>query len=692
MARSLFGFSRKPPRELKPTDLDPGFGQMLELSKMLAMEARPPPAPKIAKAFKDFFRARQESPTSTALEEIQARHALTTFRHLQETHNADQGLGLSTEDLQVALKALAYIPRGNKYEPHKMLAQLLFEEIHKRREAQPAEKSKATFSKVALLPFIQILSQFGESLAARDLVEKYWHGTLEQEGPFPWMHVLRGFAREHKEEELLRTLEIMQSYGLPFDARTHQTVTVYYADRDDVASTKKWYNHIIARDGSPTPHTNASVLKLCIRQKEFEWGEPIFKSLLAKDPDKHAWNLIFLWAAAKGKGVDEIERMMEIMVRRSKDRGIDIGPDINNINSLVELVNSRNDSYTAERYIALAHKWNIDLDSQTYLLQLDYRIKIGDIDGARAAYSKVRAHEVSGNRDIPLINKLIVSMCNSEHQDYDAIMALVEDLSERKARFEPDTVSALCLLHLQREELHDVIDLLQTHAFHYGLDQRASVRDVFVEFCYDRSNNTSRTWDAYSILREIFAETSIQIRTNLMNEFFARRRSDMACHVFGHMRQQAIKESRPNVDTYIACFEGIAKAVDLESLEMVHNMLKLDSEVEPTTRLYNALMLAYTACEMPYRSLEFWEDIVYSREGPSYNSIRIAFQACEAAPFGERQARDIWGRLKRFEIEVTKEIYAAYIGALAGRATFDEVVQLVDAMEAAIGCPPDALT
>ena len=659
---------------------------------MLAMKARPPAAPMVAQAFKDFFRARHTSHPPIALEEIQARHALLTFKHLQEVYSADEEIGLSIGDMHMALRALIYMPRGHRYEPHKVLAQLLFEEIRKRREVNLVEESTESFVKMTLLPFIQILSQFGEAGTARGLVEEYWYSDLEQqERRLPWVHVLQGFASEQNEEELLRTLEIMQAYNLPFDARTHQTITVYYAQKNNMALTKKWYTHSIIDDGVPTFHTNASVLKLCIRQKEFEWGGSIFKSILHKDPDKKTWNVVFLWAAAKGKGVDEIERMMEVMVRRSKERGTIIGPAIEDINSLIELANTHNDPYTAERYVALAQKWSIPLDATTYLLQLDYRIKTGDIDGARAAYTQLQAQEVAENRDASLINRLIVAMCNSKNQDLEAIMGLVEDLSERKVRFEPDTVSALCLLHLQREELHDVIDLLQTHAFHYGIDQRASVRDVFVDFCLDRANSTSRAWETYSILQEIFAETGNETRIKLMNEFFARRRSDMACHVFGHMRQQPIKEARPDIDAYIACLKGIAKASDSDSLGTVHNMLKLDSEIEPNTRLYNALMLAYMACDMPSRSLEFWDDIDYSREGPTYNSIRIALRACEAEPFGERRARDIWGRLKRFEIEVTREIYAAYVGALAVRASLSEMVQLIDEMEAEIGCQPDAL-
>ena len=688
--RSLFGFSRKPPREAKTTNLDPGYGLMMDLSNLLRMNARPPPAPKLVVAFRDFFTARRKSPRP--LEDIQASLAMVTFKHLQETNSDEAGFGLSIEDLQTALKALVYRRTGPESGAREQLARLLFAELMSRRNSHGSKGNLAEFCTKTVTPFIQIMSQCGRSLDARETLEQYWQTDLEQAGHLPWKFVLKGFAKEQNDEELLRTVEIMQKHGVPFDSKVHQSITITFARSNDLVRTRTWYMHPIVDGSHPTSRTNVSVLRLCIFHKDFEWGQFIFETVLERQPDKESWDVILQWAAAKGKGVDEIERMMEVMVRRNEEQGSKARPDIETINGLIELANAGNDSYTAERYVALAQKWNIHLDARTFLLQLDYRLKIGDIDGARFAYTQLQAYEIPDNKDVPLVNKLILALCHAKRQDYEAIMAYVEDLSERKARFEPETVSALCTIHLHRNELHDLIDLLQTHAFHYGMDQRAFIRDVFVDFCLDRSTSTSRAWDAYSILRQIFGETGSPIRLKLMNEFFSRGRSDMAMHVFGHMRQQAIHEKRPDTNAYAQCLEGIAKSRDLGSLETVHNMLKLDSEVEPDTKLYNALMLGYTACGEPRRSLEFWDDIVYSREGPTYNSIRIALKACEVAPFGERQARDIWGKLQRFEIEVTKEIYEAYIGALAGRALFKEALQLIDDMEVRTGYKPDDLT
>lgn len=665
---------------------------MLELNSRLSVGVRAPPPQQLAQAFVDLFRSKQKA--GLALQDIQAQYALETFQHLQKTYAEDPDFGLTSEDLRLALKMLTIVGTERYlFKAHKELAKAIFEELKKRRETQREDRERPVRFDQDLLPLIKVMSLFGDALYARDLVEKYWLVCLKKAGFSPWCRVMKGLIREKRGEELQKTVEIMQKYDIPFDHQIHETITVFYAAQQaDMEMTKKWYQYPIANNMTPTNLTDVTVLKLCISQCELDWGDSVLKSLTERKPEqKESMDVIIQWAAAKGKSVDEIERMMEVMVRRREESGLTSLLDIETINGLVKLANSRNDPYTAERYVALSHKWGFQPNARTYLLQIAYRIKVGDLGGARTAYARLQGEASVGSEDLPLLNKLIVAFCAEKRQNYDAIMGLVEDLGERKARFEPETVAALSLIHLQRGEMEDLVDLLNNHAFHYGLDQRALILEVLVSYILNHTTPISRAWETYNILQQKFSETDIPTRITLMQHFFACKRSDMATHVFGHMRQQQIKSLRPTVSTYVACLSGIAKAGDVESLETVHNMMKLDSQIEPNTQLYNALMLAYTACGKPGTAQGFWEDIVHSREGPSYASIQIALRACERMPFGERVARDIWGRLKRFEIEVTREIYAAYVGSLAGHNLFADCVKLVNDAEKEAGYKPDAL-
>ncbi|KAL8852621.1 MAG: hypothetical protein Q9221_002501 [Calogaya cf. arnoldii] len=690
-ARSLFGFSRQPTRKQKPPEFDPGLKEMLHLDQALAKHERPPPRSTLIHAFTSFVLDKQEN-ERVAVEDSQIGLLLTTFRYLQDTQKEEGQLGLSVGEMVNAMGLLTGtgVRRAIETANTVSLARSLFEEVNRQ------EEMTAEYHHQALNTLIEVLASKKKPMEARDLLEKHWAEDPSSIERRQWVNVVLGFAKVDEQEQMIRTIETMEGHGVTFDSQAHQYIVEFYASNRNVEMTKKWYDYGVGSGLKPTQRTLRRVLSVCIYNNELEWGEPLLRSLVdgessnTKD-SKAYWNLILQWAAAKGKSVEELDRLLNVMVEKTREQGTDVKPDMGLINSLITFATFKNDPYTAERYLALARRWGLEPDSRTLLLQLDYRISSGDLDGAKAAYDELKARELETDADLKFINRLIVALCNQKPMKYNSIMELVDDLNDRKARLNPETVSALALIHLQRGELHDLIDLLNTHVYRFEANKRVTICNNLIQFCFDRSVLTSKVWDAYNIIRQTFREMDLDIRTKMMFGFFERGRSDMATHVFGHIRHLDSPDIRPTAETYALVFEGIGKAADGESLALVHNMLKLDATVEPDTKLYNALMLAYLGCGDPRQALVYWDDIVHSREGPTYSSIGIALRACGAASFGERQARDIWSRLKRFDIRVTKEIYAAYIGALAGQALFDECIDLINNAKKEAGLTPDVL-
>ena len=704
--RTLFGFTHKPKRRPKPANFKPGFETMLKLNEMLRLGERTPPSDELVEAFVALFKSQQKTDGGyTQLEDAQIGTAILTFEHLQKTNTNSEGFGIPTDGLRMALRILE---RGSS-KAHKKMATLIYKELETRRQFLIDQEHEADPVHVDLVPYIAVLCRSDGSLLARDLVEKHWMSDLrdakvlkvngtrdksfEMIGASVWMRVLQGLIREKLNDEVEKTIQIMQKHDVPFDSKLHATVVNFYARYEgNMEMTKKWYEHPIAGDGIPTNAADASVLKLCITKNELEWGEPILTKLVERNPqDKASWNVILQWAAAKGRGVDEIEHMMEVMEKRNPDKP-KLQPGMDTINALIELANIREDPYTAERYYALGEKWGFQPNARTYLLQLDYRIKVKDLSGAMAAYRRLQGETISENEDIPYINKLIVAFCSQADLRYDTIMSLVEDLTERQASFYPDTVSALSLLHVHRNDMMDLVDLLNTHTFHYSLSQRASVHNALLACALGPETSEVHAWELYNNLCSILPELmDLATRGEVMVSFFVRGRPDMATIVFSHMREQKDKTLRPTIHTYCTALIGLSQIGDLASVETIHNMMKVDSEIEPNTKLYNALILAYTSMDRPDRALSFWQDIAHSREGPSYNSIQLAFRACERASSGEQTAREIWAKLKREDVEIPREVFAAYIGAIAGSEKFDECVDLLAEAEAVCGVPVDAL-
>ncbi|KAI9826211.1 MAG: hypothetical protein M1826_006726 [Phylliscum demangeonii] len=768
--RHFFGAGAAGPKAnpwTRTADLDPGLDTMLDLSTRARAHDRPPAAAQLADAFRSFFRAKRR--TRTPLLATQVDHAARTLQHLLDTNQAQPGAGLTRDDLELARDALVDNMRETNSASHARLARLLHAEISARNQETTAEAAGSMAMPCwakDLVALVAVLCQTGDAREARALVLEQWRARPHLIGRKTWSYVLLGLAREDRHDELERTLAMMEACGTPFDAKLHQDLTTHYAQRDDVPATQKWYARPIARGQQASYHTRAQILRFCIRTGQMAWGEPVFRAVVAARPRKKMCDLILLWAAASGRGVDEIERMMRVMVQRQQqqqaaqaaaeaeaeaeadddDGGGGGGggsgggghgddpqaPDIETINGLVEWAHGRRDPYTAERYVALGQKWGMEANARTWVLQMRYRLDVGDLDGVRAAYGRLqREQAVAGTSspgsgdDLAVVNQYIRALVAGRASERSAIEGVVADVEGRGARLEPTTVLALCMWHLvQHDDLGAVLHVLQDHTGHYSPDQRATIATGFVAFiCDDAGSSTAQAWDAYTLLTHALHELAVDTRLALMAAFFRRQRSDMAAHVFGQLvrrqRQQQQRQrrgggahehshehshehahERPLADAYVACFEGIGRAADVQALEMVHNLLKLDAGLEPDTRLLNSLMLAYLGCDMPDRALDFWAQIARSRPGPSRNSIAIALRACECsrAPHAEHDARRIWARLHAFRVPLTTALYAAYVAALAAHGRLRECCGLVDAAPAclaggaaAAGSVPDLL-
>ncbi|KAJ9624122.1 hypothetical protein H2203_005571 [Taxawa tesnikishii (nom. ined.)] len=659
---------------------------------MKRLNARLPPTEDISSALKAFFKHLDE----------QMQYILPAFKYLQE-QGAVEGLSqtLMLEMLQVSTR-IPEPPSAN----HLQFATEVYNEIQQRTSSSIKQK------RAALVPYVQCLSHNGQTSTARDLIRDLQQSpsTLgaesveeDSEGSSQnasaslyrkcWTVVMNGYRHENNEQELLHAFEEARKLSTVTTRPLHIKMAQFYASRDDVEKCREWFDRAVR-----LPEVSDAVvaakqmedlcedaLRLCLRKSQLDWGQSVIRQIMTASPSKPLWDLVFVWASGTGKGVDEIDRMIGVMEKANQeiaDRRDWRVPDIDTINKLVEFAISRNDPYMAERFIEVGRKRNIQPNAKTLVLQMDYRLSVKDVDGALIAYKHLQAHDLSAEEDVPATNRLLRAMCTSGRHDFDSIMNVAADLSDRRVRFEPATVSALSVLHLRRAELHDVIDLLNTHAFHYSIAERAQVRDTFVSYCLDPATTTAQAWDAYAIFRQVFDETPRDLRTKVMNEFFRRERPDMAAHVFNHMRTHTRGDTIPTVDTYITCFRGIARLRDEESLEVVHNQLKLDFRIEPETRLLNALMLAYAKCGSARRALGFWDDIVASSEGPTINSLHLAFRACEDSPWGDVTAKEIWQRLVRTGMDFDRDLWASYAGALIGNGDVDATVRVLEEAEA----------
>lgn len=701
----------KAQRKLKPLEIPAGLDKMSEVAYARVSAIRPPKPKDVAEAFKAFFAQRKG-----AFENFHADRSYEAFKYLLENPQDDGEPWITWQELDTGVFEKLMFAKEPEVigKAHLHFGRTVLDEMARMLEVQGKEGKVDTLEtgepiddKYVQAKRIRLLSRFGAATEARSIAaEKFHYDTkapLKQQvgAMIVWNNVLHGIAKERNLDTMRETTDMLQALSIPLTVPMQKKLVSFYAEVKDLERVKYWYSQaVIDKTGTavtqPAGITSAILLKACALNGDLSFGQQAVASILQDEmPSKDSWDAIFLWSAAIGKGPDEVDRMMNVLVRRNdeqrqKNPKIQIKrPDIDTINALVELAMSKEDPYMAERYIALGEKRGILPNEKTYAMQMQYRISVGDLDGARAAYFNLQGDFSGAEQSVAVINQLIQVLCVSKQHHFDELMAMVDDLHERKAAFAPETIAALTLLHLRRGEIHDAMDLLQVHAYQYSPTQRTVIQKVLSEFILDGETSTSDAWDGYQILRNVFVETPRAERIPIMKEFFARKRSDMGCHVFFHMRNHLSDLHRADRDVYVAAFTGYARCADAESLELTHNQLKLDLNVDTDTKLRNALMLAYAATGENNKALQFWREICESKEGPTYNSISIALRSCEGMHWGGEHAKSIWKRLKEQEVDIDKTIWTAYMSAIARNHLHDEALALIETVEEEYGFTPD---
>ncbi len=705
--RTFFGIFQKPPRMLKEPEMEPGYEMLLTFRARVAERSRLPPRDELVQAWRDFVQNKRKNYLSS-FNSTQGFLVLHLLQHLAATADESDSNpyadDINLSDLRTVLWLAATRPPKGTTEYHLALAELAAFEIERRTNKMREEGiDEETIKEAAggkdtanLEMYLTALTQYGSSLRAAKVVDEF-HETRAKQDPklqprlrIFWTLVLRGLAKEGREEDLLREWKKAEAAGLQYMPPIHEIMTTFFASRNRIPETRQWFTKPTHANWARSPRSYMEAVRFALRNGQQQWLQPIFERLINSNPQKEWWDVIFQWAVlVMNKGVEDIRQMMVVMSSPSKGKE-GHKPDAATIDALLTAAIEKQNPYLAERFLSLAAELHIQPKASTYLLQMDYRLDASDFSGVQAIYDKLLKGEVSisQDEDLPVLNKYLRALCAAPDPELGRILDITADLEQRRATLEPDTVVSLCMLFLRNDNRDDVIDTLSLHTALYSVEERTQVRRAFVEYCADRSVSTARVWDAYSLARQFFPEMERAERVRLMDAFYARRRPDMACLIFGHMRALPEQQDRPTKDEYVRVFEGLGPNPDPESLRIVHNMLKMDMTIQMDTRLYNALMIAYAACEEPRVAIGFWRDITNSAEGPSYASLAIVFWACELQPYGDRTARGIWQKVLSMDLEVPEDVFWAYCGALAGNDHLEEVKRLIKGMEQSVGYGP----
>ncbi|KAJ6189155.1 hypothetical protein N7519_004063 [Penicillium mononematosum] len=679
--RNIFVFSSDPERSQSTLPSEKGLKPMADLMRALKDRSRTPPSDILAKAFQTFFTMRLETPM--LISHFQARALIVTFKHLRaqqaEMEEEDWQNVFSTENLEKVLDVLSECDCAPQAREVVMnLARYAYQELNLDHGFGPGK-----ISRPALALYINILAMNGNPEDARHTLLKFW-GQMSKAVPSPWLTILKGFAMKDDLRQVRKIVDEWGNHGNKFDQATHGEIVRFLVDHGQWKAAQTVYDSPIADGSEPSMAAREALIKYYLLNSRAESAEEIFKSL-PNEPNEDTAGIILLWEAAKGSNASTLAQKVHAWTAKNSQLKGSINIDI--VNNLIQYANAAQNPQLASDFMTLAGQWGLVPDSQTHVLELESRVQAGDVGETLKILEEKVDPTYLTSHNLPIANKLIAMLCRSEEKDalFDQISSLLDPLFQENVHLEPATIAALTHMLLYRHDLDAVSELLRPRLGSYSDEQKMPIRDALAEYIMDKSQSDTDVWNAYELLKIAFPETWVPVRTKIMTSFFNRKRSDLAV-----LPTNPVGALRP--DTYARCFQGLARTADATNLELVHNMLKLDLEVDLNTRILNGLMMAYAACEMPEKSMEIFRQILKSEEGPCHKTITIFFKVCQKHHNGVQEAIKMMTKVKKLEITANRPLYSAYMEALAAQCEFDLAVEAIDNMEAEIGIPPTSNT
>ncbi|EEA28052.1 hypothetical protein TMatcc_003645 [Talaromyces marneffei ATCC 18224] len=672
-----------------------GLQTMSELSKAKITNGRAPPFNALCKAYQKFFEARAEEPG--IITEFHAKQLVTTYGYLR-MHKGDEDADSkefeiieSKEFMELTLYVLSQANcHSSSHQDIRRLANNAYRVL-----STAARDEAGDISSGAFLAWVRINAFYGNPYQARTALVKEWPKVqqwpdLEDQGS-PWLWILHGMALEKDATELVQAVEDWHLGGFfSLTPQQHQELVITLLGQGQLDAAKVMHDCPIP-GGEPTIIATSAITRACLLSGDKAGADEIFSRLTIYSPSAETRDILLLMAAASGKDVHAMARDFNNWCL--EDPSVREGLSISCVNDLIRYAYVIENKKLAVDYSTLISTWGLESDSETrLLLELEPRIQDPDIDGTIRALNELEEGDVSANIALRMRYRLIKMLCSVPNNDdaFEQVSKLLDPLLRDGIQLEPEILTVLTRALAYRHDWEALSQLLRPRIGSYSMrNERPLIQNALLDFIRDEEQEKEEVWEAYDLARIAFPEISAEHRIEIIDIFFNRGMAEEACQVFGHMRHAPTPAQRPTPQAYITCFLGLARATAWDNTKLIRNMLKLDVNMELDTRVRNAVMLALAACERSEEAMDEFKEILRSDEGPSQNTLIIFFKVCESDPNGIVEANKMLAKITALEIPLDRQMYLAYIKALAAQGEREFIIEALNKTEEKIGQQPD---
>jgi len=561
-----------------------------------------------------------------------------------------------------------------------------------------------------------------------------WHGTYDDlittmktihqsrdlhqyPGADCWYKILTSLGNGDDSETLFKGKDVwslMRHYGTEPTIKTFNALFSALCRLPDATSyiMDIYRQEMLPSKCAPTMITFRTLLEALMTQaptrNTIEEGNALFESLLdfksCTSYEPNFWDPIIKWMLFRGESLGVIQHTM--FEQNSALGGKSSTPSSENSHGkslsrrLLDTKTATAITSTLDQLLEVAlHIGNLDAAHTIYNdffptlgashsiasdeLRLSTLIRAGDPLAAKSLYDDLllQGHRVSSTTVLQLI-RLLTRYENPLPAEAQAVFFELLDTPDVPAETLSVSFAMLAKLLLRTCDYPRMRQTLHDRYIERVPAWRNNLSSICLDMISDPSNvRLEPLLPVYHIVQRWAPETiTLSHRHNLMQKLLFHGRSDLGLELFHDMRHSDI--SQPTNETYRIMLSGCAKTRDPQTLEHIHNALRLDSSIEPDTTLFNSLMLAYNRSRLPEKALAIWEVLSESSRIPDVETASLALDACVRLPrFGLIRARKIWTFMEDNHIEPSSSSYAALLSVFASVGKWDGIVGLLERMD-----------
>ncbi|CAG8584605.1 42059_t:CDS:1 [Gigaspora margarita] len=340
---------------------------------------------------------------------------------------------------------------------------------------------------------------------------------------------------------------------------------------------------------------------------------------------------------------------------------------------------------------------DIEPNVATFNILMEMWIKEGDINKVSGLYQQmldkgirpnsvtfsivIPAQVISGKTDqaLELLQKMISMEESLEHKSrifYKLFQNLKGDLAltknflqgivDHKINIDHKIYNDLINAYVKKPDLNGAFEIYNAFINQGGMIDVITFTNMIKAII--QADKAEEAMQFYYEVKQTGIQLDTQAYTIMLDTFVKMRRTAEAQRIFVEMRRSKVK---PNVITYTSLITGLGQAYNYDGVRNVHNLVRMDLNVELDIGIYNALMDAYNRCGHIHQVLLIWDLLIIGELPIDNSTVSIILDSCGYGRVIHR-ILNIWKYLHDKKFPLNLNNYHSYIEALARNQLFDE--------------------